>query len=94
MSSMPRLLAASISIRSVADDSEIAMQLPQRLQGSPSSGASQLTALARIRAVLVLPVPRMPVKRYAWVRRPETRAFFSVRTVAAWPTRSSNRCER
>ena len=35
----------------------------QRLQGLPSTGFSQLTALARILAQVVLPVPRVPVKR-------------------------------
>ena len=35
----------------------------QAPQGSPSTGASQLSALARIRAEDVLPVPRGPLKR-------------------------------
>ena len=42
----------------------------QWLQGLPSMGFSQLTALARILAQLVLPVPRVPVNRYAWLRCP------------------------
>ena len=33
------------------------------LQGLPSTGCSQLTARARILAQVVLPVPRVPVKR-------------------------------
>ena len=32
-------------------------------QGSPSWGSWQLTALARILAQVVFPVPRVPVKR-------------------------------
>ena len=38
-------------------------QAGQRPQGSPSAGCSQFTALARILAQVVLPVPRVPVKR-------------------------------
>jgi len=51
----------------------IATQLAQTLQASPSSGFSQLSAFARIRAVVVFPVPRGPEKRYAC----ETRWFFT-----------------
>ena len=35
----------------------------QALQGLPSTGCSQFTARARILAQVVLPVPRVPVKR-------------------------------
>ena len=38
-------------------------QAGQALQGLPSTGFSQLTARARILAQVVLPVPRVPVKR-------------------------------
>ena len=38
-------------------------QAGQRPQGSPSTGFSQLTALARMRAQVVFPVPRVPVNR-------------------------------
>ena len=43
----------------------LARQAAQWLQGFPSGGFSQLTALARIFAQEVLPVPRVPVNRYA-----------------------------
>ena len=62
-SSMPRLLAASISMRSRAAPRLMASQERQALQGSPSARSWQLTALARMRAVVVLPVPRGPAKR-------------------------------
>ena len=62
-SSMPRLLAASISIRSSAAPALIASQGRQALQGSPSRSSPQFTALARMRAVVVLPVPRGPANR-------------------------------
>jgi hypothetical protein len=42
---------------------EIAMQLSQTPHASPSTGFSQFNALARIRAVVVFPVPRGPEKR-------------------------------
>ena len=43
----------------------MARQAAQQLQGLPSWGFSQFTALARILALLVLPVPREPVNKYA-----------------------------
>ena len=42
-----------------------------------------------IRAVVVLPVPRMPVMMKACAMRSAAKAFFSVRTIASWPTRSA-----
>ena len=63
MSSMPRWLAASISTRSRALPSLIAVQVRHSLHGSPSRGSRQLTAFASMRAVLVLPVPLGPQKR-------------------------------
>ena len=47
-------------------------------------------ASAMIRAVVVLPVPRMPVMIKACAIRSAAKAFFSVRTIASWPTRSTN----
>ena len=44
-------------------------QAAQALQGLPPCGFSQLTTLARMRAHDVLPVPREPVKSYAWLSR-------------------------
>ena len=60
---MPRLLAASISMTSSARPSVIAWHMAQVLHGSPLPFVRQLTALARMRPVLVLPVPRGPQKR-------------------------------
>ena len=63
MSSMPRLLAASISMRSSERPSLIDWQMSHASSGSPSCGSRQFAALAMMRAVLVLPVPRGPVNR-------------------------------
>ena len=67
---MPRLEAASISITSSAVEAAIARQLSHTPQGvtvgslttCSASGPVQLSALARILAMLVLPVPRDPAK--------------------------------
>ena len=56
----------------------MARQAAQRLQGLPFSGCRQLTALARILAQEVFPVPREPVNRYAWLIFPVTSWVFSV----------------
>ena len=63
ISSMPRLLAASISMRSMARPASMFWQRAQALSGSPSWGLRQLRVRARTRAVVVLPVPRGPQKR-------------------------------
>jgi hypothetical protein len=63
MASIPRLEAASSSITSSERPAAISVHDVQRPQGSPSSGAAQLRALARMRAVEVFPVPRGPLKR-------------------------------
>ena len=55
--------AASSSITSSARPSRIATQLGHTSHGSPSRRSVQLTALARMRAIDVLPVPRGPAKR-------------------------------
>ena len=47
-----------------------------------------------IRAVVVLPTPRMPESRKAWATRPEANAFFSVRTSASWPISAESRVGR
>ena len=54
----------------------------------------QLSALARIRASDVLPVPRGPVNRIACATRPVATALRSVATTASWPTISENVCAR
>ncbi len=62
-SSMPRLEAASISMTSRAVPSPMRRQLSQMLHGLGVGPCSQLSALARMRAMEVLPVPRGPAKR-------------------------------
>ena len=47
-----------------------------------------------IRAVVVLPTPRMPESRKAWATRPEAKAFLSVRTSASWPISAESRVGR
>ena len=63
ISSMPRLEAASISIRSTAAPEPISTQFAQTPQGSAPRRSKQLIAFARMRAVDVLPVPRTPQNR-------------------------------
>src|SRR5216684_7604616 len=91
MSLTPPLEAASISTRSRARFSAAATHNAQVLHGSPSSAFGQLTARNRIRAALVLPVPRGPVNRYACDGRPSLTAFFRVRVTCSWPKISSKR---
>ena len=66
MASTPLLEAASISSTSVAVPFSIASHAAHLPQGLPFTGERQLTALARILAQVVLPVPREPQNRYAW----------------------------
>ena len=73
----------------------IAVQCSHCPQGSVvgppvPSGPMQFMPLAMIRAVVVLPVPRMPVMMKAWAIRSALNAFLSVRTIASCPTRSAN----
>ena len=63
MSSIPRLEAASISITSSDLPAAIVRQFSHSPHGSPETPAPQLRALARIRAVVVLPLPRGPANR-------------------------------
>ena len=65
MSSTLLLEAASISTTSVSDPSKISLQISHSLQGSPSLGFKQLTALAKILADVVFPVPLPPLNKYA-----------------------------
>ena len=55
--------AASISTTSVSEPESIALHISHSLQGSPSLGFKQLTALAKILAADVFPVPLPPLKR-------------------------------
>ena len=63
-------------------------------QGSPSTGRLQLSALAKIRADVVLPIPRGPTNRYACAICPVRMAFFNVRAICSCPTMSENLCGR
>ncbi len=70
----------------------MARQLSQVPQGSTvapplPSGPMQFSALAMMRAVVVLPTPRTPVSMKAWAMRPLAMALVSVRTSASWPIR-------
>ena len=65
MSSIPRLDAPSISSTSTSCPAEMLWQMSQSLQGTPSCTFGQFSALAKMRAVDVLPTPRAPVNRYA-----------------------------
>ena len=99
-SSMPRWLAASISMRSRARPSLTSVQKEQVLSGSPSFGPfagsspSQFSALARMRAAVVFPVPRGPQNRYACATRPWLTACRSVCTTASCPDTSAKRWGR
>ena len=62
-SSTPLLLAASISTTSRSLPRVMPSQEAHVPQGSGVGPFAQLSALAKIRAVVVLPVPRGPMKR-------------------------------
>jgi len=64
-------LTASISTTFNEVPAAICLQLGHSPQGLPSTGCSQFTALARIFATVVLPVPRVPQNRYACPILPE-----------------------
>ncbi len=63
MASTPLLDAASSSLTSSEVPASTARHDGQAQHGSPSTGAWQFRALARMRAVEVLPVPLGPLKR-------------------------------
>ena len=63
MSSTLLFDAASNSWRSNELPASIAKQESQTQHGSPSSGSSQLSTFAKIRAAVVLPVPLGPLSR-------------------------------
>ena len=65
ISSIPLLLAASISIRSKVSDLLKEIHVAHVSQGCVLIGVLQLIDFARILAVLVLPVPLGPQNRYA-----------------------------
>ena len=59
---MPRLLAASISMTSTVPPAVISLQLAHTPQGVAVGPWMQLRQRARMRAMVVLPVPRWPEK--------------------------------
>jgi hypothetical protein len=83
MSSTRLFDAASSSTTSSARPSRIASHEGQASHGSPSATFGQLIALARIRARDVLPVPRGPTNRYAWLVRSVRSAFRIVVTTGS-----------
>ena len=94
MWSTPLWLAASISTTSMSLPRRICLQDSHWLQGSPSAGAEQLSALARMRAVEVLPTPRGPEKSSACATCPRAMAWRSVTVMCFWPTTSEKFCGR
>ena len=86
-------------VRGAVDLLDVQRRVPPRSPGTrrtrrrarawASRPREQLRALARMRAVVVLPTPRAPESRNAWPIRPVAIAFLSVRVTVAWPTTSS-----
>ena len=64
--STPLLEAASISMTFMLAPAAMALQIRHSPQGPSSVGCSQFTVFAKIFATVVLPVPLVPVNRYAW----------------------------
>src|SRR5215467_13178977 len=90
MSSTPVLEAASISITSTGAPETKSWHDGHALHASGPVRCVHASALARSRAVVVLPTPRGPVKRYACATRPDLSAFCNVRVTGSWPTTASN----
>src|SRR5210317_1490766 len=86
---MPRLEAPSISSTSSEADPVISTQDSHSLQGVGEGPWAQFSALARIRATDVLPIPRAPLSRYAWAILSAEIALVKVWTTCGWPTTSS-----
>ena len=63
MASTPLFEAASSSIRSTKRPPSISVHAAQRPHGVAVTPVSQLSALPTMRASVVLPTPRVPVKR-------------------------------
>ena len=57
--------AASISIKSIKRPSFTAVHVAQVSHGLEVTPVSQFKHLANIRAIVVLPTPRVPVNKYA-----------------------------
>ena len=80
--------------RSSADPVRISMHAAQVPHGSGVGPCSQLRHRAMMRAAVVLPTPRMPVKRKACAIRPLLSACAKVRVTCSCPTSSLNRSGR
>ena len=72
----------------------ISWQKSHTPQGSAVGPFSQHSALARMRAALVLPTPRAPVNRKAWWTRFWAMALVNVRATCSCPTSSAKRWGR
>src|SRR5208283_4749921 len=86
---MPRLEAASISWTSTEFPEVISKHDGHVPSGVTVGPVKQLSALARMRAVVVFPTPRAPEKMYPWATRSVRMAFFRVSVTRCWPTTSS-----
>ena len=91
---MPLFEAPSISIISSEFVLVISLHEIHLLQGVGVGPFSQFRAFARILAVVVLPIPLGPQKRYAWATLSCFIAFLRVVVICSWPITSSNVCGR
>ncbi len=89
MLSMPVLDAASSSSRSTKRPASMSLHAAQMPHGVAVTPVRQLRLLARIRAIVVLPTPRVPVSRYAWWMRPRDNEFASAVTTCSCPDSSA-----
>lgn len=89
ISSTPLLLAASISTISISL-LELLRQTSHSLHKSPFIGLMQLTAFAKILAILVFPTPLGPAKIYACAILSSKILFLRIFTTISCPTTSSN----
>ncbi len=87
-------VAASISRTSTSRPSAISVHASQVPHGSAVGPFTQLSARARMRAVVVFPTPRGPAKMKDCASLPLLMAFFRVSMVPRWPMTSSNFCGR
>ena len=90
MSSTLLFDAASISTISVNAPDNAALHISHSLHGSPSFGFKQFTALAKIFAAEVLPVPLVPLNKYACPTLFDIIWFLNVLVICSCPTISSN----
>ncbi len=88
---MPRWLAASISMTSRLPVLPLARstQDGQTPHGVGVGPCTQFSERASTRALVVLPQPRGPENRYAWLIRPLDRAAMIGATAWSWPTTCS-----